>query len=247
MKLLELLIRGDIDNLVAGLSKAGLCLIDSSDFGNTYYKVLKYCAKVGYHKVCLIDPNDFFHPHFGRFPTINPYSTTAPRMQLNVRGFGNDANSVEGDDFSRTAKIQDYLTSVISLLHESESTLYDAKYFFSRKNDFYRIDAKHFWIKFRTLSLTIQPSPLLTFFAADDTQFANDFGSTIRRLRPVLSVEPLNLMIGSNTAPLNFQKMIDEGWVILCDLYPQVWDVPQQRFLGTLCHKRSHPCQLSSD
>src|SRR5664280_164634 len=47
-KLLELLIRGDI-------GKYGCCLLDPSDNGDTAYKILKYCAKIGFEKVCLID------------------------------------------------------------------------------------------------------------------------------------------------------------------------------------------------
>jgi hypothetical protein len=70
-------------------------------------------------------------------------------------------------------------------------------------------------------------------FGFNQNLFINDYGSTIRRLKPIFS-KTLELMIGSKATPLNFQKMISEGWVILCNLDPQVWDVPQQRFLGTL-------------
>lgn len=234
-KFLELLIRGDIDNLVAGRSKAGLCLIDSSDFGNTYYKILKYCAKVGYEKVCLIDPNDFLAEGFGKFPTINPIWPEAPRPV--VMGAVLEMMRIlwDGGDFSQTAKIQQYLTAIVALLHQSKSTLYDAKYFFSRKNDFYnqrrnalldRIPNR----QFNNAAITISD---LFDKTKNEYLFSQDIGSTVRRLEP-LFVEPLDLMIASTASPLNFKKMIAEGWVVLCNLDPDIWDIPQARFLGTL-------------
>lgn len=233
-KFLELLIRGDIDNLVSGRSKAGLCLVDSSDFGNTYYKVLKYCAKVGYEKVCLIDPNDFLAPGFGKFPVINPIRYDAPVSVITGTMLEMMRILWEGEDFSRTAKIQDYLSAVIALLHKSGSTLYDAKYFFSRKMDFYNYRRAALLSKIRNAQFDDNALTIEDIFGSSDSTFRNDFASTVRRLRPVLTVEPLNLMIGSNQSPLNFQKMLSDGWIILANLDPQIWDVPQQRFLGTL-------------
>jgi hypothetical protein len=232
-KLLELLIRGDIDNLVAGRSHAGLCLIDSSDFGNTYYKILKHCAKVGYQKVCLIDPNDLFKPEFGKVPTINPIHYAAPPDV--VVGSVLEIMRIlwDGEDFSRTAKIQEYLQAIVGILHEAKGTLYDAKYFTSKVNELYTSKRSEIVSRIEYPQFSDAYTTLKEAFGFNQNLFINDYGSTIRRLKPIFS-KTLELIIGSNTTPINFQKMISEGWVVLCNLDPQIWDVPQQRFLGTL-------------
>lgn len=233
-KFLELLIRGDIDNLVAGRTKAGLCLIDSSDFGNTYYKVLKYCAKVGYQKVCLIDPNDLFNPAFGKIPTINPIHYNAP-VDVVVASVMEIIRILwDGEDFSRTAKIQEYLEALIEILYEAKGTLHDAKYFSSRKrNDFYIRKREALLSRIKDPQFSDAVTVIQEAFSYNDNLFINEFGSTMRRLRPVLASRTLQLMVASNTSTLDFQKMISEGWVILANLDPLVWGVPQQRFLGT--------------
>jgi hypothetical protein len=232
-KFLELLIRGDIDNLVSGRTKAGLCLIDSSDFGNTYYKVLKYCAQVGYEKVCLIDPNDLFDPQFAKVATLNPIHYKAP-VDVVV---GNVLEIMrilwDGEDFSRTAKIQEYLQALVGILHETGGTLYDAKYFTSRENDLYNRKRDQAMSRISYPQFSDAATTINEAFKFNQNLFINDYGSTIRRLRPIFS-KTLQLMVASNTTPLNFAKMISEGWVVLCNLDPQIWDVPQQRFLGTL-------------
>lgn len=232
-KFLELLICGDIDNLVAGRSQGGVCLIDSGDFGNTYYKVLKYCAQVGYEKVCIIDPNDLFDKRFGKVATINPIRYKAP-VDVIVGSVLEIMRILwDGEDFSRTAKIQEYLQSIIALLHESQGTLYDAKYFTSRTNELYErklnvLMSRIEYPQFNDAATTIKEA-----FGFNQSLFINDFGSTIRRLKPIFS-KTLELMIGSNQSPISFQKMIRDGWIILANLDPQIWDVPQQKFLGTL-------------
>lgn len=232
-KFLELLIRGDIDNLLAGRSQAGLCLIDSSDFGNTYYKVLKYCAKVGYEKVCLIDPNDLFKPEFGKVPTLNPIHYRAP--QDVVVGSVQEIIRILWDspEWNTTARIQEYLQALIAILHEAGGTLYDLKYFTSRDNDLYNQKRQQMVSRIEYPQFSDAYTTLKDAFRFNQNLFINDFGSTIRRLRPLFS-KTLQLMIGSNSAPLNFAKMIADGWVVLANLDPQIWDVPQQKFLGTL-------------
>jgi len=233
-KFLELLIRGDIDNLVARRSKAGLCLIDSSDFGNTYYKILRYCVQVGYQKVCLIDPNDLFKAEFGKVATINPIHYRAPvdvvaENVLEVMRILWDA-----DNWTQTAKIQDYLEAVLAILHETEATLFEARYFRSRKrNDLYIQKRDEILSRIRYRQFSDAATIIDEVFSYNDNLFVNEFGSTMRRLRPLFS-KTLSLITGSNASPLNFQTMIAEGWVILCNLDPLIWGVPQQKFLGTL-------------
>ena len=233
-KFLELLIRGDIDNLVSGRSKAGLCLIDSSDFGNTYNKVLKYCAKVGYEKVCLIDPNDLFNPAFAKIPTINPIHYEAP-VDLVVSSVMEIIRILwDGEDFSRTAKIQEYLEALIEILYEARGTLHDAKYFSVRKrNDFFSRKREAMRALVPNAEYSSAVSIIDEAFSFNDNLFINEFGSTMRRLRPIIASRTLQLMVASNSNALDFKKMISEGWVILANLDPLVWGIPQQRFLGT--------------
>lgn len=235
-KLLEFLIRGDIDNLVAGRTKAGLCLIDSSDFGNTYYKVLKYCAKVGYPKVCLIDPKDAFRPNFKKLATLNPIHYRAP-VDVVVGSVLEIVRILwDSEEWNRTAKIQEYLHALVDILHETEGTIHDLRYFKSKKKH------NEVFARRREAMLALVSNPgfsnawttIQDAFSYHDSLFINEFSSTIRRLDPVLASKTLPLMVASNASPINFQKMVAEGWVVLCNLDPQVWDVPQQKFLGTL-------------
>ena len=233
-KLLELLIRGDIDNLVAGKSKAGLCLIDSSDFGNTYYKILNYCVQVGYEKVCLIDPNDLFDKSFGKVPTLNPIHYGAPADVVTGSVMEIIRILWDSDNFAQTARIQEYLESLIEILHETGGTLFDAKYFTNRAtNELYQRKRETILSQVRYPQFSDAATSIQEAFSYNPHLFASEFKSTVRRLRPLFS-KTLQLMIASNRAPINFQKLIAEGWVILCNLDPRIWDVPQQKFLGTL-------------
>src|SRR5690606_8055416 len=53
-KLMELLIRGDIER------GFGCCLIDPSENGATANAVLRHCAEQGFEKVVLVNPTDFY-------------------------------------------------------------------------------------------------------------------------------------------------------------------------------------------
>jgi hypothetical protein len=59
-----------------------------------------------------------------------------------------------------------------------------------------------------------------------------EFSTTITKLNMFRS-EPLSLMIGS-IGGIDFDKMIDEGWVILCNLYPTHIDHETSDFLGIM-------------
>ena len=64
--------------------------------------------------------------------------------------------------------------------------------------------------------------------------FSQEMDSTFRRLDPFFD-DVMRLMVGSKASPLNFQKLVADGWLILVNLDPTgVWGTAQQRLLGTL-------------
>jgi hypothetical protein len=64
--------------------------------------------------------------------------------------------------------------------------------------------------------------------------FSSEMDSTSRRVNPFFE-DVMNVIVGSNQTPLNFEKMISDGWLVLVNLDPNgVWSEEQQRLLGTL-------------
>jgi hypothetical protein len=246
-KFLELLARHDIDRLTVSLKgktrrKApGMCLIDSSDFGNTFYKVLRHCRSVGYNKVCVIDPNDFY-TGIGKVPVINPFGKLVERQgRIQYDTLPSVVSSSlanvfrvlwETEDFSRIARIQEFFKAVIDVIHGANGTLADVECFTARGDDAYKarrdaiLAANHRGSHSRVILDEM-------FDRTNQSTFNTEFRSTIRRVSPVFE-RPLPLIVGSNRDPIDFAKLISDGWVILCNLDPQIWDVPQQRLLGTL-------------
>ncbi len=223
-KLLELLIRQDIDN------GYGCCLLDPSDNGDTAYKVLKYCIKKGFEKVLLIDPHDL--QSFYKVCTINPMHYRAPANVI----AGNIMDTIRvlwgTKSFEETPRIQKYLPAILRAIHQSKLTLHESIYFTDQSHPVYKfrrntiLDSLH--------SLDKDRVALESVFGGSRSLFNLEFDSTVRRLNPLYD-DVMKLMIGSLHSPVNFMKMISEGWVILVNLDPQgVWGTEQQRLLGTL-------------
>lgn len=233
-KFLELLIRQDIDR------GYGCCLLDPNR-GDTVYSVLRYCIKKGVEKVLLIDPHDSFTR--GRICTLNPFGRieylTGQGPRYNTRSseaVGNTMDTMRilwGDKGAeRTARIDKFLPAVLKALHKSRSTLHEAVYFSDQSHPVYKhrrsviLDSLHELDKDRV--------DLESAFATSKSLFNQEFASTIRRLNPFLD-DLMKLMLGSNNAPVNFMKMVSEGWVVLVNLDPsRVWGIEQERLLGTL-------------
>ncbi len=232
-KFLEHLIRQDIDR------GYGACLLDPSDNGDTCYKILKYCAKIGYEKVCLIDP----HHRYGKYrenpvtkemegcvPCINPLHEGAPPSAV-IGDMMDTVRTLWGNkDFAETARIQKYLSAVIYALQKSGCTLHESLYFTDHANNYYRqirekiLDNLHFADRYRiTLEEVFRTR----------TFYLNEFASTIRRVEPFLE-DTMQLIFGGKTA-INFQRMITEGWLILLNLDPQgIFGQEHQRLIGTV-------------
>jgi len=220
-KFIELLVRSDITN------GYGCCLLDPSENGDTAFKILKYCASIGFEKVCLINPVDFLE--FNKVPVFNPIKYNAPATV----SVGNVMDALQvlwnTKNFADTPRIQKYATALLHALHASQSTLVESQWFLSRTFFTQRekilqslpyegLHRQHLESAYQTL---------LTF---------EQFQSTVNRFG-VFQDPTFRLMIGSKLAQIPFAKLISENWLILVNLDPQsVWGTEQiqQRLLGTL-------------
>lgn len=221
-KFLELLVRSDITN------GYGACLLDPSENGDTASKVLKYCASIGFEKVCLINPVDFLE--FNKVPVFNPIKYNAPATV----SVGNVMDALKvlwnTKDFADTPRIQKYATALLHALHASQSTIVESKYFLTRTHFASEREALLAGLQSSDLHrqhLTSAYQTLLTF---------EQFQSTVNRFS-VFQDPTLRLLLGSKMMGVPFHTLITEGWLILVNLDPQsVWGTEQiqQRLIGTL-------------
>jgi hypothetical protein len=222
-KFLEHLIRQDIDR------GYGACLLDPSDNGDTAYKILRYCAKIGFEKVCLIDP----HHRYGNFsvvPCINPLHEGAPSSAV-IGDMMDTIRTLWGTkDFAETARIQKYLPAVLYTLHKAGMTLHESLYFTDHSNPIYTrrrmemLDALHPLDRYR---VTLEEVFRTRNF------YLNEFSSSIRRIEPFLE-DTMKLIFGGKEA-INFSKLVTDGWLILLNLDPQgIFGQEHQRLIGTV-------------
>lgn len=222
-KFLEHLIRQDIDR------GYGACLLDPSDNGDTAYKILRYCAKIGFEKVCLIDP----HHRYGDFavvPCINPLHQGAPPSAV-IGDMMDTVRTLWGTkDFAETARIQKYLPAVIYALQKGGYTLHESLFFTDHTNRYYTS---------RRMEMIEKLHPADRYRIALEEVFKtrsfylNEFASTIRRIEPFLE-DTMKLIFGGKDA-IPFTKLITEGWLILLNLYPQgIFGQEHQRLIGTV-------------
>ncbi len=216
-KFLEHLIREDIQQ------GNGLCFLDPSDRGDTMYRVLAYCAKKKVKKVLVIDP---FHQHeFKKFAPINPlaalkeasvgYLQDAFRILFNVR------------DAAETARIQRYLTAILSVLWNAKRPLSHSLYFTEPAYAPYRIQ-----ILAKSDELDRHRLALEEVFKSR-AMYLNELQSTVRRLEPVFH-PTLSTMLG-HTEGIDFARLIADKWVILVNLYAGGGlETIHTRLLGTL-------------
>jgi hypothetical protein len=219
-RFIEHLIRGDIEQ------GKGVCFLDPTDRAETAYNVLRYCASIGFEKVCLIDPHTL-HTH-GKITAIQPFHREPSYKQATVSNLMDTVRVLfQTKDAAETPKIQRYLPALLNVLWNANMTLHEAMYFteyqksVSRRMDI--LDASH--------SLDRHRLALDEVFSTY-TRFNNDFASTVRRLEPFFD-STLDLMFGANEG-VDFMKMITEGWVILVNLYSGLGFEPiHTRLLGT--------------
>lgn len=213
-KYLEYHIRRDID---LGF---GLCLIDPSDFGATFNAVLDYCASIGHEKVCVIDPNTLYD--YGSVACIQPLNPDYPTKS--AHSVKDSINMLLGTSEANTQRIQENLDALLRMLASEGLTLYETGYFVD-----YEARA---W------------EPILNKAKGKDAQiirekfgtygyWKSEFTTTVTRLGKIRN-EPLSLMIAGQPG-INFRQMVDDGWVILCNLFPAPYLKPEEStFLGIL-------------
>jgi hypothetical protein len=248
-KFLELLIRHDVDRLARDPKAPGVCLIDSGDYGATYKAILRYCRHIGFDRICVIDPHDFFDLDIHKLPTINPFGhlkdvgpADGPSKirydKVKAATTDNLLNSfrVLWDDELRTiTNVNRNLGSVLDVLYNGTFALSDALWFADHSRDDAGMHARRNVILSTSHPLDAARRNLQGLFGKiPASTFDFRFGSTIGRIDP-MRARPLNLILGSTASPVNFEKLIAEGWLILCNLDPSnVWGVLQQQLLGTL-------------
>lgn len=232
-KFLEMMVSKDIDSLMKGKSKSGLCFIDSSDNGNTMKKVLKFCCKKKFEKVLVIDPHHIRHQDYGFVVPINPfgklkefdgetrYNTPTEAIQAHV------AESIRinwESQFQTEAIISEYMPYVIQALHGANATLADSEAFVHR----------HLKDKRARIIAACDNYHVNEIFAKiyKNEREYDKFGSTRRRFDPYRH-SVLQATFGS-TKGVDFRKLITDGWVILVNLYDQgLFEEKHQRLLGT--------------
>lgn len=205
-KFLEYMIREDISR------GNGLCLLDPSDRGDTVYNVLRYCASIGYEKVCLIDP--YLLRSHKRVACIQPFHAYHKASSV-----GNVWNTLqvlfESKDIN-TPQMKRYMTALLRVLWDAEMTPYESVYF----SDFHN---KMFMERRREIFSLVDPTDrnritLESIFNQKSAQrFDQLFSSTVNRLDPIWE-PPLSYMLGADVG-VNFPKMVADGWVILVNLF----------------------------
>lgn len=214
-KYLEYQIRKDID------MGFGLCLIDPSNYAATFHAVLEYCAYKNHKKVCIIDPATLYD--YGKIACINPFDPKYPTKS--VQSVQDAINIVFGSSILNTPRIQDNLRSLFRMLAAQNMTLHESAYFteYDLQKD------KWGWILNQA---TGTDKNIIDDKFKTKGNWNSEFSTTITRLNMFRS-EPLSLIIGA-TKGVDFVKLIDEGWIILCNLYPTHIDRATSNFLGTL-------------
>ncbi|HKS28734.1 MAG TPA: hypothetical protein VJS44_12985 [Pyrinomonadaceae bacterium] len=221
-KLIEHLIRGDI--------KQGnpVFFLDPTDRAETAYSILKYCAKIGFEKVVLIDPH-LIHSH-NRVCTLQPFHYQKTYKNATVSSIADTVRVLfQTRDAAETPRIQRYISAILHSLWNAEMTLHEAVYFTEYRNPLYQ--ARRRYILGQSDELDRHRLALEEVFTTR-AMFLNEFQSTVRRLEPFFD-STLDLMFGADKG-IDFIKLITEGWVVLVNLYSGMGFEPiHTRLLGT--------------
>jgi len=186
------------------------------------YRVLRYCASIGFKKVCLIDP------HTKPLTCIQPFNRRY--KAASVANIDSTIRTVfQTKDAAETSRITRYLPALLRVLWEAKMTLKESVYFSDYDNPQYRARREEILSRLDPLDRDrITLEGVLKRFTKFDTLFS----STVNRLDTFWD-STLELMFGADKG-VDFIKMITEGWVILVNLYSGLGFEPiQTRLLGT--------------
>ena len=200
-----------------------MCFLDPSDRGDTLYKVLSYCAKIGHDKVILIDPHHCYS--FGKIAPINPFNRF---KEASIASMADTLRVVfNTKDQAETARINRFLPAILSVLWNAGMTVHETLYFTEL---IYKVQRMIIMSKSDEFD---RHRLLLEEVFNSRAMFLNEIQSTVRRLEPLFH-PTLDLML-STTEGLDFAKLIADRWVIFVNLYSGFGFEPiHTRLLGTL-------------
>lgn len=199
----------------------------------TMGKVLKYAIKKGFEKILVIDPSLMNHPDkdLRYVVPINPLDYNAPTEPMaahvadTLRVLWNSA------DFTQESIITHNVRFIVEALHRGGYTLAECEQmiFPSLANQRDQI------INNESISwLTRQELDRIYKTCQDkhpDRAWV-DVQATLRRFGP-FTHSSMKTIFGSKQG-VNFQQLISDGWIILCNLDKTgTYDKPQQSLLGT--------------
>jgi len=215
-KLMQLFIREDIDR------GNGLCLIDSSDGGDTAYKILAYCAKKKIKNVLLIDPLHYYTHN--KIVPINPFGRDPDESAEKI--WDTIQVQFQQTDRSLTPVINQYLPAIIRVLHKAGATFSDAIYF---TDPFYVRQRQAIFEKLSPIDPDVM---MLNRIHKGDRQLDAEFRPTARRLSDLLN--PILRSMFDTRDGIDFRKFIAEHWVVIVNLFPEnSLGLSHARFLGT--------------
>ncbi|MDQ3816091.1 MAG: type IV secretory system conjugative DNA transfer family protein [Acidobacteriota bacterium] len=198
-RFLQHLIQGDIDK---GL---GACLLDPSAHGETVYSVLRYCAKVGFEKVCLIDPHHRWK--FNVVAGINPFNFKPQHRKASIDSIRDTAMVLFGNkDLSEINRINRYLSAVLNVLWQAQARVAHSKAFMLPVYAQQRQEILSYSPPMDEHRLTIEE-------AFRDKKVYENYQTTVGRIKPFQD-DVLGLMLSTDKG-IDFVKMVREGWVIL--------------------------------
>ena len=199
-----------LQHLIQGDTSKGLgaCLLDPSAHGETAYNVLKYCAQVGFEKVCLIDPHHRWK--YGIVTGINPFNFTSKNRKTSIDSIRDTAMVLFGNkDLAEINRINRYLTAVLNVIWQANGRLSDAKAFTSPLYKKQREEILSHSPKYDEYRLALEEA----FY---DKKVYENFQTTIGRITPFLT-DTLGLTVSTDKG-IDFVSMIRDGWLVLVNV-----------------------------
>lgn len=205
----------------------GLCLIDAH--GSLFNNILKWLAAISWpvEKITLFDPSD---PQY--VTGYNPLHIRVKELSYHVGLMSLATAQAWGrPDLFDTPLLHRCLTIIYHLLAEKKMSLLEAQYLLmpthkaARKvltSDIQDSIIKDYWDYYTDPKMTLR-------------QFMEDFGSSANRLLAFLRSTRIRKIIGQTTNPLDFETIMNDGQVLLCNLCTGNVLAPEDsRLLGTL-------------
>lgn len=218
-KFLELLAEWNI-------GREAICLIDSTENGNTATNLLKHCYLKGYEKVCVIDPSDF--ETYKAVPILKPLKLKED-PQISINNISDILRVLWDSTFEQTRRVERYVPAVIRALWEAKLTLAELLFLLYPQYEAERA------LILNDFKAKRDPA-YMTLINAYGKQYDIHFLPSVNTLTPF--IEPhLRLLVGSHRQGIPWSRFIKERWVVLVNLNPRgAWgdNEKARKLLGTL-------------